>query len=100
MAETSKDKFNIKLHVYDEEINATIVRADEEYYRAAAKLISERYGAYASVFKGRKSDHTIALMTLIEIALRYEKEMARNDTDPYKQVLSQLTYEIEDALKG
>lgn len=98
MAETSKDKFNIKLHVYDEEISATIERADEEYYRAAAKLISERYGAYAQVFKGRKTDHTIALMTLIEIALRYEKEVARNDTDPYTQVLSQLTSEIEKAL--
>ena len=65
MAENSQNKLNIRLHVYDEDINATIDRADEEYYRAAAKLISERYGAYAQVFTGRKSDHTIALMTLI-----------------------------------
>ncbi len=99
MAETSKDKLNIRLHVYDEDINATIDRADEEYYRAAAKLISERYGAYAQVFTGRKSDHTIALMTLIEIALRYEKELVRNDTSPYDNILSQLTSEIEEALK-
>ena len=99
MAEEIKEKLNIRLHVYEEDIHATIEREDEEYYRAAAKLISERYGAYAQVFKGRKSDHTIALMTLIEIALRYEKEVDRNDTSPYDNILLQLTNEIEEAMK-
>ena len=99
MAEEIKEKLNIRLHVYDEDIHATIEREDEEYYRAAAKLISERYGAYAQVFKGRKSDHTIALMTLIEIALRYEKEVDRNDTSPYDNILLQLTNEIEEEMK-
>ena len=88
------------MHVYDEEIAMVLHnRADEEYYRAAAKLISERYGAYAQAYKGRRSDHTIALMTLIEIALRYEKEMGKNDTTPYDNILSQLTSEIEEAMK-
>jgi len=100
MAEENKEKLNIRLHVYDEEIAMVLHnRADEEYYRAAAKLISERYGAYAQAYKGRKSDHTIALMTLIEIALRYEKEMSKNDTSPYDNVLSQLTSELEEVLK-
>jgi len=100
MAEESKEKLNIRLHVYDEEIAMVLHnRADEEYYRAAAKLISERYGAYAQAYKARKSDHTIALMTLIEIALRYEKEMSKNDTSPYDNILSQLTSEIEEVLK-
>ena len=48
----------------------------------------------------RKSDHTIALMTLIEIALRYEKELGKNDTTPYDNILSQLTSEVEEALKS
>ena len=51
------------------------------------------------MYKGRKSDHTISLMTLIEIALRYEKELARNDTSPYDDTLTKLTEEIEEALK-
>ena len=42
---------------------------------------------------------TIALMTLIEIALRYERELAKNDTSPYENILSQLTSEIEEVLK-
>lgn len=100
MAEENKEKLNITLHVYDEDIRVVLHnREDEEYYRAAAKLISERYGAYAQVYKGRKSDHTIALMTLIEIALRYERESARNDTASYNNILSKLTSEIEEALK-
>ena len=99
MAEGNKEKFNIRLHVYDEDIHVSIERDEEEYYRAAAKLVSERYGAYNQVFKGRKSDHSIALMTLIEIALRYQHELNRNDTSPYDDILSKLTSEIEEALK-
>lgn len=98
--EKNREKLNIRLHVYDEDIMTVLHnREDEEYFRTAAKLISERYGAYAEVYKGRKSDHTIALMTLIEIAFRYERERANHDTAPYDNALSQLTSEIEEALK-
>ena len=97
MAE-QKDRLHIRLHVYDEEIEVVINRDDEAYYRLAAKLITERYNAYAQAFKGRKTDHTIALMTLIDIALKYQKELRNNDTTPYDHVLARLTKEMEDAL--
>ena len=95
MAEQNKDRLHIRLHVYDEEIEVVINREDEEYYRSAAKLITERYNGYAQRFKGRKTDHTIALMTLVDIALTYQKERASNDTMPYDNVLARLTSEIE-----
>ena len=38
-------------------------------------------------------------MALIDIALRYESEALRNDTEPFKNILGQLTSEIEEALK-
>ncbi len=98
MAEQKEDRLHIRLHVYDEEIEVVINRDDEEYYRNAAKLITQRYNAYAGVFKGRKSDHVIALMTLIDVALMYEKERVHNDTLPYDNVLARLTSEIEAAL--
>jgi cell division protein ZapA len=98
MAEQKEDRLHIRLHVYDEEIEVVINRDDEEYYRNAAKLITQRYNAYAGVFKGRKSDHVIALMTLIDVALMYEKERSNNDTLPYDNVLARLTSEIEAAL--
>ncbi len=98
MAEQNKDRLHIRLHVYDEEIEVVINREDEEYYRSAAKLITERYNGYARRFKGRKTDHTIALMTLVDIALTYQKERASNDTLPYDNVLARLTSEIEAVL--
>ena len=99
MAEQNQDRLHIRLHVYDEEIEVVIKRDDEEYYRSAAKLITERYNAYAQAYKARKSDHIIALMTLIDIALMHQKERANNDTSPYDNVLARLTAEIEEALK-
>lgn len=94
----NKDKLHIRLHVYDEEIDVTIDRKDEEYYRSAAKHITERYNVYAQTYGGHKSEHTISLMTLVDIALQLQKERARNDTMPYKDVLDKLTAEIEEAL--
>ena len=99
MAEVNNEKLNIRLHVYDEEIQVTVKRSDEEYYRSAAKLITDRYNAYAQAYKGKKSEHTIALMTLIDVALMYERERGKNDTAPYDGILAKLTSEIEEALK-
>ena len=100
MAEVNNEKLHIRLHVYDEEIEMTVKRSDEEYFRKAAKLITDRYNAYAQAYKGRKSDHTIALMTLIGVALMYEREHGKNDTAPFHDVLAKLTSEIEEALES
>jgi len=97
-AMAEREKLRIHLHVYDEEIEVVIDRADEEYYRSAAKLITDRYNVYAQIFKGRKGDHTIALMTLIDIALQLQKERSKNDTAPFTDILKNLTAEIEEAL--
>lgn len=99
MAEQNReDKLHIHLHVYDEEIEVVVDRADEEFYRAAANQVTERYNVYAQIYKGRKSDHIIGLMTLIDVALQYQKERRRNDTGPFNDILTQLTAEFEDAL--
>ena len=98
MAEPNREKLHIRLHGYDAEIEVTINREDEEYYRAAAKLITDRYNAYAQAYKGRKSDHLIALMTLVDVALLYQKERTHNDTSPYDDILKRLTAEIESTL--
>ena len=99
MAEQNKDRLHIRLHVYDEDIEVVINREDEEYYRSAAKLITDRYNAYAQAYKGRKNEHIISLMTLVDIALMYQKECSNNDTAPYDNVIARLTAEIEEALR-
>ena len=53
----------------------------------------------ATLQEGKKSDKEILYMALIEIALYYEKELDRNDTAPFSDILGKLTSEIEDALK-
>ena len=100
MAEVNKEKLHIRLLVYDEDIDVTVNREDEEFYRAAAKLITDRYNAYAQAYRGRKGEHTISLMTLIDIALLYERSKRKNDTAPYNDILQKLTSEIEDALNS
>lgn len=98
MADQTEDKLQIRLHVYDTDLSVRIPREDEEYYRKSAKLIDEIVNSYTKIFKGRKSDKEILYMALIDVALRYEKEEARNDTAPYNDILEKLTGEIEDAL--
>ena len=98
MAKKKKKKLKIRLHVYDTEIAVNVVRDDEEYYRKAAKLITDTVNTYADIFKGRKSDKELLYMALIDIALRYEKEAGRNDTSIYQDILGKLTSEIEEAL--
>ncbi len=38
-------------------------------------------------------------MTLIDIALLYQKERANHDAEPFKNILDKLTAEVEHALK-
>jgi hypothetical protein len=95
----AEDKLTIRLHVYDTEMSVKVPREDEEFYRKAAKLITDTVNTYSSIFKGRKSDKEILYMALIDIALRYEKESVHNDTAPITDILGKLTSEIEDALK-
>ncbi len=99
MVDQTQDKLQIRLHVYDTDLSVRIPREDEEYYRKSAKLIDDIVNSYTKIFKGRKSDKEILYMALLDVALRYEKEEGKNDTQPYNEILAKLTAEIEDALK-
>ena len=97
MAEDTKQ--HIRIHVYDQDFDIAVRPEDEPLYRRAAKFITERYNKYAEMFKTHKSDHTIALMTLIDIALLYEKEVERNDVKPFEDIVKRLTEDIDKALE-
>ena len=74
MGESDKEKLRIRLHVYDTDMTVTIPRAEEECYRAAAKLITDVVNNYSAVYKDRKGEKEILYMALIDISLRYQKE--------------------------
>ena len=99
MTDQTQEKLLIRLHVYDMDLTVNVPREDEEYYRKSAKLINDVVNSYNKIFKGRKSDKEILYMSLIDIALRYEQESGRNDTEPYNNILEKLTGEIEEVLK-
>ncbi|EEX19077.1 MAG: cell division protein ZapA [Prevotella sp.] len=93
------DKLHIRLHVYDTELSVNVPRDDEEYYRSAAKLITDTVNTYSTLFKGKKGDKDIMYMAMLDIALKYKKEGVRNDTAPFNDILGKLTSEIEEVLK-
>lgn len=97
MAEENK-KLHIRLHVYDTDIPVNIIREDEYYYREAAKLITGTLNNYSARYKGFKSDKEIMYMAMIDIALRYEIHIGKNDTSVYDNILSKLTEEIDAVL--
>ena len=88
------------IEISDGDMENAQKREDEEYYRAASKLITDTVNTYATYFKGKKSDKDILYMAMLDITLHYKKEGARNDTAPFKEVLGKLTSEIEEALKN
>ena len=100
MAEENREKLHIRLHVYDTDLSVNIPRDEEELYRSAGRLITKTVNTYASISKGQRSDKMVLYMAMVDIALRYEKESKRNDTKPYEDILTQLTSEIEEALKS
>ena len=99
MADLNKEKRLITLAVYDEKIPVTVSSDEEQLYRDAAALITQRYNRYAATYKGSKKDHVIALMVLVDVALMYERQAKRNDTSEYNNVIERLTKEIEQTLK-
>jgi cell division protein ZapA len=98
MAEQDSSKINIRLHIYDTEIMVRVPREEEALYRKGSELINELLNAYFSNFKGSKSDKEITYFAMIDLALRLQRELTRNDTKPYDDILLKLTSEIENAL--
>ena len=80
-------------------VTVNVPREDEPLYRKDAELINELLNIYYSNFKGIKSDKEIIYFAMIDLGLRLQRELQRNDTKPYADILQQLTSEIESELK-
>ena len=98
MADSAKDFQHITLTVYDTPIHINVPADQEQMYRDAATLINERLNAYFAAYKGKKSDKEIAYYALIDVALKCTKESKRNDVGPIKDILVELTSEIDEVL--
>ncbi len=89
----------ITLHLYDTDITVNIPAGEEELYRQSERLITDAMNTYSSMYKGVNTEKEIQYMALVDIALRHARLQASKDVEPYENILSKLTSEIEDALK-
>ena len=94
-----QSKITLRLNIYDTVVTVNVPREDEPLYRKDAELINELLNIYYSNFKGIKSDKEIIYFAMIDLGLRLQRELQRNDTKPYADILQQLTSEIESELK-
>ena len=65
----NEGKQMIQVEVYDELIDIVADKGQDEIYRQAAIFVTERFGAYAKMYSGEKSEHTISMMTMLDITL-------------------------------
>lgn len=75
----------------------TIKRTEEGVYRAAEKLINERFSHYASRYPNQ-DDETYLCMTALDIALSLKTNESRNDTQPFVESMERMLKTIEEAL--
>ena len=64
-----KTRIKIKLPIYDTELEVSIDKIDIEKFDYAARLATDRLNAYTVAYKDRKTEHQIALMSMLDLAL-------------------------------
>lgn len=93
-----EDKLRIKLHLYETDLMVNVPREEEQYYRAAAKQVTETVNTYAKIYQGKKTHNDIMYMAMLDLALRSNKLAALNDTQPFRELIAKLTQEIEEVM--
>ena len=68
-----KTRIRITLPIYDTEFEISIDKDDIVKYEMAARLVTDRFNAYTVAYKGRKPEHEIALMTMLDLVLLRDK---------------------------
>lgn len=93
-----EEKLRIKLHLYETDLMVNVPREEEQYYRAAAKRVTETVNTYAKIYQGKKTHNDVMYMAMLDLALRSNKLAALNDTQPFMELIAKLTQEIEEVM--
>lgn len=93
-----EEKLRIKLHLYATDLMVNVPREEEQYYRAAAKQVTETVNTYAKIYQGKKTHNDVMYMAMLDLALRSNKLAALNDTQPFMELIAKLTQEIEEVM--
>lgn len=93
-----EEKLRIKLHLYETDLMVNVPREEEQYYRAAAKQVTETVNTYAKIYQGKKTHNDVMYMAMLDLALRSNNLAALNDTQPFMELIAKLTQEIEEVM--
>lgn len=93
-----EEKLRIKLHLYETDLMVNVPREEEQYYRTAAKQVTETVNTYAKIYQGKKTHNDVMYMAMLDLALRSNKLAALNDTQPFMELITKLTQEIEEVM--
>ena len=94
--EVSED-FTITLRLGQQPLSITIRREDEEAYRAAEKLINQKYNSYASQYPDHGNEIYLC-MAALSIALSLKKNEFRNDTQPFVDSMKRMLDTLDETL--
>lgn len=93
-----EEKLRIRLHLYETDLMVNVPREEEQYYRAAAKQVTETVNTYAKIYQGKKTHNDVMYMAMLDLALRSSKLAALNVTQPFMELIAKLTQEIEEVM--
>ena len=89
------DKIRINLHMVGTTYPVTIAREDEQRVREAAKRVNMRFNLNQQENPDVSPEKIIA-MTAFEFALLALDQQERNDTEPYKEKIKELTEVLDE----
>ena len=62
-----EEKLRIKLHLYETDLMVNVPREEEQYYRAAAKQVTETVNTYAKIYQGKKTHNDVMYMAMLDL---------------------------------
>lgn len=91
------EDFSITLRIGRQSMSITIDRENEEAYRAAEKLINQRYNNFATLYPNQGNE-TYLSMAALSIAMMLKSYENRNDTQPFSDSMKRMLTTINETL--
>lgn len=93
----ASEHFSITLRLGQQPLSMTIKRSEEEAYRAAERMINQRYNQYVTQYPNLGSE-TYLCMSALNIALSMKMNEFRNDTRPFVEGMERMLETLNEAL--
>lgn len=95
--EDKKDKLVIQLLIGKQVFPITVRREQEEIYRKASKMITDKLGRYEQSYPNLSYERYTSV-ALLDFAVQVIQMQQQKDVSPYEQTIDRLTKEISDLL--